>query len=374
MTDKARAALPSSGAHVDAAPAVRRAAVDRGTLLGRLLRNPQTALLVVILGFAAIVAVSNENFLTFSNATNIARDGSYIFIIAVAATFVLVGGGLDLSVGSVFALSSVTSAILMINGVPVPLAFALGVAVGAICGLINAVVIVHGRIPALIATLGMLNVARGLTWIITGGNGTQYLPDDFGAIATLRVFDVPLVVFYALIIGVVGHIVLEHTRFGFSVRATGGNRDAARAAGIPITRTTVTLFVLSGVAAGLSGVLMASRLRSGQPSIGQGLELQVITAAIIGGTSLFGGLGSIPGALLGTAMIAVLNNGLVQLAIDPLWQNVVIGIVLVVAVGLDQVRRAGMWRGGARRFRARWGRSPPRASDEATADVAVRGD
>ena len=334
--------------------AVARAEAGRGSLIGRIVRTPQATLLLFILAFAAVVALRNENFLTFANMVNITRDGSYTFIIAVAATFVLVGGGLDLSVGSVFALSSVASALFLSNGGwPVPLAFVGGVAVGSLCGLVNALIIVYARIPPLITTLGMLYIARGLTWVITGGSGTQFLPNPWGSIASFRLFDVPMVIFYAAIIGIVAHVILENMRFGHEVRATGGNREAARASGISITRTTLILFIASGTAAGLSGVLMASRLNSGQPSIGQGLELQVITAAIVGGTSLFGGLGTIPGTLLGTLMIATLNNGLVQLQIDPLWQNVVIGVVLMTAVGIDQVRRARMWReaaaGGARK-------------------------
>ncbi|MGA2512861.1 MAG: ABC transporter permease [Candidatus Limnocylindrales bacterium] len=328
---------------------VQRADVGRDRLIERVLRNPQTALLIVIILFSAFVELSNRNFLTFDNVVNILRDGSFIFIIAVAGTFVLVGGGLDLSVGSVFALSSVASAMLIANyGIPYPAAFVLGIVVGALCGLVNAIIVIYGRIPALITTLGMLYVARGMTWIITGGSGTQYLPQGFGDIASLRQWGVPLMVYYAFLIGIMAHVILEHTRFGYGVRAVGGNREAARACGINVTRTTLILFVASGAAAGLSGVLMASRLQSGQPSIGQGLELQVITAAIIGGTSLFGGLGTIPGTFLGTLLIAVLQNGLVQIQIDPLWQNVVVGIVLVTSVGLDQVRRARMWRGPAR--------------------------
>jgi len=328
--------------------AVQRANVGQDRRLERILQNPQTALLVAIVAFSIIVEASNRNFFTFDNVINILRDGSFIFIIAVAATFVLVGGGLDLSVGSVFALSSVASAMLIVAGVPYPAAFLLGVGVGSLCGLVNAIIVIYGRIPALITTLGMLYVARGLDWIVTAGSGTQYLPPEFGDIASLRVLGIPLLVLYAFLIGVAAHVILEHTRFGYGVRAVGGNREAARACGINVNRTTLILFVASGAAAGLSGVLMASRLHSGQPSIGQGLELQVITAAIIGGTSLFGGLGSIPGTFLGTLLIAVLQNGLVQLEIDPLWQNVVIGVVLVTSVGLDQVRRARMWRSQAK--------------------------
>jgi ribose transport system permease protein len=336
------------------AVAVARAEAGQRSLIGRMVRTSQATLLLFILLFAALVALQNENFLTFANMINIGRDASSTFIIAVAATFVLVGGGLDLSVGSVFALSSVSSALFMSNGGwPIPVAFVGGVAVGSFCGVINAVIIVYGRIPPLITTLGMLYIARGLTWVSTGGRGTQFLPDAFGSIASFRLFGVPMIIIYAAVIGIAAHVILEHMRFGHQVRATGGNREAARASGINVTRTTFILFVASGTAAGLAGVLMASRLNSGQPSIGQSLELQVITAAIVGGTSLFGGLGTIPGTLLGTLMISTLNSGLVQMQIDPLWQNVVIGVVLISAVGIDQIRRARMWResagGGARK-------------------------
>ena len=341
--------LRSLGESGDEGVAVARANAGRGGVLGRILRSPQATLLLFILIFAAVVAFRNENFLTFANVINILRDASYIFIIAAAATFVLVGGGLDLSVGSVFALSSVACALFMsAGGWPVPLAVVGGIAVGTLCGLVNALVIVYARIPPLIVTLGMLYIARGLTWVITGGRGTQSLPDIFGSIASFRVFDVPLVVFYAAVIGIVSHVVLENMRYGYNVRSTGGNREAARATGINVKRTTLILFIVSGTSAGLAGVLMASRLTSGQPSIGQGLELQVITAVIVGGSSLFGGIGTIAGTLLGTLMIATLNNGLVAIQIDPLWQNVVIGIVLILAVGIDQVRRARMWRQSAR--------------------------
>lgn len=327
---------------------VERAESARSGIIGRLVRTPQATLFVALLVFIAVVALRNENFLTFQNVINILRDGAYIFIPAVAATFVLVCGGLDLSVGSVYALSSVSCALLMVNaGWSIPLAFVGGVGVGALCGLFNAVVIVYGRIPALITTLGMMYIARGLDWIVTGGQGTQYLPDPWGSIASFRLAGVPLVIFYAAIFGIVAHVILENMRFGHNLRATGGNLAAARAAGINVSRTTLIVFVASGAASGLAGVLMCSRLSSGQPSIGQGLELQVITAAIVGGTSMFGGLGTIPGTLLGTLMIATLNNGLVAAEIDPLWQNLVIGVVLISAVGLDQLRRARMWREAA---------------------------
>lgn len=324
--------------------AVARAEVSDGPLLGRILRNPQTSLLIAIILFGVVVAFRSSAFLTEQNVINILRNGSFVFIIAVAATFVLVSGGLDLSVGSLFALGTIVVSDLLVNGTAVWLAIAVALGVGLLAGLVNSVIIVYARIPPLITTLGMLYVARGTVNVVTGGNQLAPLPDSFVAIATNEFLGVPLVVVYAAVIGLVAHTVLEYTPFGYDVRALGGNREAARACGIKVDRITHIVYAASGVAATLAGVLMASRLSSGQPSVGDGMELQVIAAAIIGGTSLFGGLGSVRGTLLGALMIAVLSNGLTLMSINPLWQNIVVGVVLVLAVGLDQLRRASMWR------------------------------
>ena len=324
--------------------AVERAEVSAGGLLTRFLNSPQTSLLIAILIFGAVVAVRSPDFLTKTNIINLVRDGTFVFIIATTATFVLVGGGLDLSVGSVFAIGTIAVSDLLVHGVPTTLAIVGGVMFGVVAGLINSVVIVYGRIPPLIATLGMLYVGRGLVNIASGGNQYAPLPAGFIALGENSVVGIPLLIVYAVVIGLIAYFVLEHTRFGYNVRAIGGNREAARACGIRVNRITIVLYVASGASAALAGVLEASWLSSGQPSVGNGLELQVISATIIGGTSLFGGIGSMLGTALGALMIAVLANGLVLLSINPLWQDVVVGIVLVLAVGLDQLRRARMWR------------------------------
>jgi ribose/xylose/arabinose/galactoside ABC-type transport system permease subunit len=323
---------------------VARADITDGALVARILRNPQTSLFLAIVIFGLIVATKSSFFLTERNILNVLRDGAFVFIVAVTATFVLVGGGLDLSVGSLFALGSIVTADLLVHGTSVPIAVVIGIAGGGLVGLVNSFVIVYCRIPPLIATLGMLYVGRGVVNVITGGNPLAPLPDSFVSIASNNLLGVPLVVVYAAVIGLVGHVVLERTRFGYDVRAVGGNRDAARACGVKVDRVTIVLYVISGASATFAGLLMASRLASGQPSVGDAMELQVISAAIIGGTSLFGGLGSVRGTLLGALMIAVLGNGLVLMSVNPLWQNIVIGVVLVLAVGLDQLRRASMWR------------------------------
>ena len=234
-------------------------------------------------------------------------------------------------------------AILLIHGVPIVPAIAGGIAVGALTGAINSGVVVLGRIPPLITTLGMLYVARGVVNIMSGGNQYAPLPASFNAIGQNNLLGIPILIWIASVVGIVGYVILENTRFGYNVRAIGGNRGAARACGINVNRITVVLYIVSGAAAAFAGVLIAAQLSSGQPSLGDGMELQVISAAIIGGTSLFGGIGSIWGTLLGAVLIAELANGLVLLNVNPLWQNVVIGVVLVLSVGIDQLRRSRMW-------------------------------
>lgn len=323
---------------------VARAKTSEGGLLGRFFRSPQTSLLVAILIFIVVVATKSSVFLTQQNLINIGRNGVFIFIVAVAATFVLVAGGLDLSVGSLFAVGAIASAYLLVHGVSTPVAVLGGVGLGLAAGLINGVVIVFFGIPPLITTLGMLYVCRGLVNVVTGGNQLAPLPLSFTNLGQGDLLGLPYLIYYGLAIGIVGHVLLEYTPLGYNVRAIGGNRIAARASGIKVSWITISLYMASGALATFAGVLMSARLSSGQPSVGDAMELQVISAVIIGGTSLFGGIGSIKGTILGAAMLAVLANGLVLMSVNPLWQNVVVGIVLVLAVGLDKLRRTRMWR------------------------------
>ncbi len=323
---------------------VGRASTSLEGIISRIIRSPQTSLLIAIVAFMAVVAVRSPVFLSSVNLINIARNGVFVFIIAVAATFVFVGGGLDLSVGSVFAIGAIASAWLIVHGTPTVVAVLGGVGCGALVGFVNGVVIIGWGIPPLITTLGMLYIGRGLVNVITGGNQLAPLPSSFTNLGEGSFYGLPFLVIYGIVVGIVGHIVLEYMPLGYNVRAIGGNRAAARASGIHVSLITLALYISSGIAAAFAGVMMSARLSSGQPSVGDGMELQVISAVIIGGTSLFGGIGSIMGTLLGSALLAILANGLVLLSVNPLWQNIIVGTILVVSVGLDRVRRARMWR------------------------------
>jgi ribose/xylose/arabinose/galactoside ABC-type transport system permease subunit len=328
--------------------------VDRASTLGlslreRILTSPQFLLGLVMVAFIAYGSTQSAAFLDWGTWINIFRDAVFILIAGSFTTFVLVSGGLDLSVGSVFMVGAMASAWLLQAGVPIPVAVGLGIACGGAAGLINGILVNYVRIPAFIATLGMLYVARGVMTFVIRGQPIAPLPDSFNVLGQGEVLTIPYLVIYAVVIAIVAHVVLEYTTFGSSVRAIGGNREAALNAGIKVRQVSVAVYVLSGVSAALAGVLMSARLGSGQPSVGNGFELQVISSVIIGGTSLFGGIGSVRGAALGAFVLSALTTGLILLRVDPVLENVMIGSIIIGAVALDQFRRGRMFRSIVRR-------------------------
>jgi ribose/xylose/arabinose/galactoside ABC-type transport system permease subunit len=306
--------------------------------------SPQFAIVLVIIAFVLFGATQSDQFLKTGTWINILRNAVFIAIVASFTTFVFVSGGLDLSVGSLFLVGAMASAGLLDGGMSVVPAVAIGSAAGAFAGLINGILINYGSIPPFITTLGMLYAARSLVVYLTGGRPIAPLPDEFTAIARTEFLGLPLLVYYAAAIIVLAQIILQTTTFGGSIKAVGGNREAASNAGINVRFVSTIVYVLSGLSAAFAGVLMSARLGSGQPSLGVGFELQVISAVIIGGTSLFGGIGSVFGSLLGSLILSVLTTGLILLHINPVLQDFVIGVIIVVAVGIDQVRRRRMFR------------------------------
>ena len=323
---------------------VERSATGSGSWLKRFVLSPQFALVVVIILFVAIGATQSEQFLKAGTWINILRNAVFIAIVASFTTFVFVSGGLDLSVGSLFAVGAMASAGLLYAGLPIVPAILIGSGVGALAGLVNGVLINYFGIPAFITTLGMLYAARSLVVYFTGGQPIAPLPDAFSAIARADFLGLPLLLYYAAAVVIVAQILLQTTVFGDAVRAIGGNREAASNAGINVRAVSTVVYTLSGLSAAFAGVLMSARLGSGQPSIGVAFELQVISAVIIGGTSLFGGIGSVLGSLLGSLILSILTTGLILLRIDPVLQDFVIGVIIVAAVGIDQLRRRRMFR------------------------------
>ena len=288
----------------------------------------------VVLSFASPV------FLTADNLFNIGSQTAVTAVIAVGMTMVIITAGIDLSVGSVSALAGVLG-VMMITGAgfPVPLAILGGILVGAGAGLVNGLLVSIAGLNPFIATLGMLTVARGLVYIFTNAKAVFGAPDSFRLLGQGVIGPIPIPIIIIVVIAVAGYIVLSRTRLGRYAYAMGSNLEAARLSGIPIRRYLTSVYVISGALAGLGGMIAMSRVNSGQPNFGIGLELDVIAAAVIGGASLFGGQGTVLGTLIGAFLIALIRNGAVLLDINTFYQQVIIGVVIWLAVIWDQYRR-----------------------------------
>jgi ribose transport system permease protein len=295
-----------------------------------------------LLPFAGLVAISlavtlsTDRFLTLSNLLDVGRRVSVINIIALGMTFVIIAGGIDLSVGSIVALAGVAGTWSMTQGEPIAAGVAIGVVVGAVAGLLNGVLVGLLHIPPFVATLGTMGALRGLALYLTNGvTVTEGVPGAFAQLADGRLLGVPYPIVMLVPLAVLAHAVLIRTPFGRYCYALGGNREAAFLSGVPIPRVVIAVYVISGAAAGLAGMIDAARILTGNPTGGQEYELQVIAAAVIGGTSLQGGKGTILGATLGALLMAVLQNGGNLLGISPFVQRMVIGSLIIVAVGID---------------------------------------
>jgi ribose/xylose/arabinose/galactoside ABC-type transport system permease subunit len=312
-----------------------RAAPSRWSRLA--VRSESLAVLAVLMVGLSILS---PYFLSVSNFLNILLATSTIGVLAYGATFVIAAAGIDLSLGSVLGLSGVVGA-LAINelGVPWPLGILLCLATGALCGLVNGLLNTRAGIPAFIATLGMLGVARGLALVLTNGVPVYGLADPVVYLGQGRPLGIPTPVIIFLLVGAIAHFVLAYTRFGKYAVVIGDNEAAARAMGVHVQRHRVALYVVSGTMAGIAGLLFIARVNSGDPTAGLNYELTAITATILGGTNLFGGRASIIGTLIGALIMGVLQNGLNLLAVSSFYQQMAIGTVLVLAVWLDQMNR-----------------------------------
>lgn len=293
--------------------------------------------LVVLVGLSAAMAVLSPYFLSVSNILNILLATSTIGILAIGATFVIGSGGLDLSLGSVMGFSGVVGAYAAVTlGMPAVFGVIGCLAAGALAGWVNGQLITRALIPAFIVTLGMLGIARGLGLVISDGRVIYGLPAFLVYLGQGRPFGIPMPVIIFILTAVVAHVALAYTRFGRHTLAIGDSETAARAAGIRVDGHRRMLYTLSGLLAGLAGLLFMARVNSGDPTAGLNYELTAITAAIIGGTNLFGGRASILGTMIGALIMGVLQNGLNLLAVQSFYQQMAIGGVLILAVFIDQ--------------------------------------
>ena len=304
--------------------------------------------LTIVVAFAAIaagLAATTPQFLTTANALSILLASSLIGIVAVGQTFVIVTGGIDLSTGSVVALAGVASGLALQAGWGVAASSAAGIGVGALCGAFNAFAVTALNMTPFIVTLSVLAMARGLAFIVTGGNTLFGFPEGFDEIGGGNLGPVPVAALITLGATLLGWIVLARTVFGAEVYAVGGNREAARLAGVPVGRTLAWVYVIAGTLSGLGGVVLAGRLDSAQPIAGSGLELNAIAAVVIGGASLFGGKGSMLGTLLGVLIIGLINNGLTLWNVQPFWVQFIQGAVIFLAVLVDSLNQKRRGRG-----------------------------
>jgi ribose transport system permease protein len=296
--------------------------------------------LLGLLATSAILTFLSPYFLTFDNLINVFRQSSVNALLALGQLLVIITAGIDLSVGSILGLSCVLVAMMLKTGAPWPACIAAAIAIGAAIGMTNGLLLTKLRLPhPFIPTLGMMNVARGLAFVISGGFPISELPGGFrfwgaGTIAYIPVPVILVVVVYALF-----HVFLTRTTWGRDVYAIGGNKQAAIFSGIPVDRRLTMVYALSGGLAAVGAIALAGRLNSGFPLAGDGAELDSIAAVIIGGASFFGGVGTVWGTLIGALIMGVLRNGLTLLNVSPNWQKVVIGVVIVAAVWIDVLRQ-----------------------------------
>ena len=288
-----------------------------------------------------LFAVLSPYFLTAENLLNVTLQTSITAIIAVGMTFVILTAGIDLSVGSVVAFAGVVTTVVLKLDLSPMIAYPLGIGAGLMFGVLTGgaagIFVTKFRITPFIVTLALMTIWRGLAFVVTEGRPIWELPEGFAVLARGRMAEIPIPTIIMLIVFGAAHFVLTQTRFGRYVYAVGGNVEAARLAGIDTNRVLMQVYVISGVLASLGGILLASRVNSGQPNAGLMYELDVIAAVVVGGTSLFGGRGTVIGTLIGSLLIGVLRNGLNLMNVESYVQQVIVGIVILLAVMMDRL-------------------------------------
>lgn len=298
-----------------------------------------TVIALIIL--MAVITIINSNFLTANNLLNLLLQVTSNALIAFGMTFVILTGGIDLSVGSILALSSALTAGLLGSGMPVTLAILISLILGCILGMMNGLLISYGKLAPFIVTLATMTIFRGATLVYTNGNPiTKGLSDTFlfQFLGQGYIVGIPFPVIIMFIVFIVLYVLLHKTAFGKSVYAIGGNEKAAYISGVKLNKVKIIIYSISGIMASISGLIITSRLSSAQPTAGVSYEMDAIAAVVLGGTSLSGGKGRILGTLIGALIIGVLNNGLNIIGVSAFWQQVVKGVVILIAVLIDRFK------------------------------------
>ena len=317
---------------VEAASAMTR-------LLNLMKRSTYAFPLVGFFAVSLVMIITTDNFLSADNFMNIARQVSINAIIAIGMTCAILTGGIDLSVGAVMALSGTLMAGMMVGGMPPAAAIPLGLCVGLAFGLFNGFFVAYAGMPPIIVTLATMGIARGIALIYTGGYPIDGLPEMFAFFGRGSVLGIQTPIITMFIFYILAYLLLDHTPIGRYIYAIGGNEEATRLSGVRVSRYKLLVYSLSGLMCALAGLVLSSRLMSGQPNAGVAFEMDAIAAVVMGGTSISGGRGSITGTLIGAMMLGVLNNGLNMMGVSPYVQNIIKGLIILFAIYISRERR-----------------------------------
>lgn len=303
-------------------------------------RAENVGLYLVLVGILVFFSIASPYFLTVRNLMDILRQSTFVLVAALGMTLVIMTSGIDLSVGSVLGVSAGVTSVVLIQGQPTVVAILAGLAVGVACGYLNSVIITRLGVTDLIATLSTLSIYRGILFMMTQGVPFQaFARPSFSVLGRGNLWVIPVPIIIALAFFLVLGYLLRKTVFGRHVLATGSNREAAVLSGIRVNRVKTGVYIISGFTAAASGIMLAARLSSVPPDLGTGYELSVIAAVVIGGTSLFGGAGSVAGTFVGALMVAIIGNGLILLNVNPFYQYVINGLLIIFAVAVNGARR-----------------------------------
>jgi ribose transport system permease protein len=306
-------------------------------MIGFLKNN--SAILGGLFVLCAFLGVVTDSFLTEGNIMSLLRQISTNALLTLGMMMCIIIGGIDLGLGAYIALSGTVTAVMITNyGLSIPISIVIGLLSGVLCGLISGMFVAYVKVPAFIATMAMMNVARGAAYLATNANPVRVTIPEFTNLGIGRIGIVPLPVFYTVFMIILVALFLNKTRMGRYIYAVGGNLNAAKYSGINICVVQITVHILSGFLAAFAGIVLAARMYSGQPAVAQGYELDAVAASVLGGISLTGGSGNVFSAMIGVLIIGVLNNGLNLLNVNSFWQLIAKGVVILIAVSIDMIR------------------------------------
>jgi ribose/xylose/arabinose/galactoside ABC-type transport system permease subunit len=315
----------------------RQKSLDMGASI---LKKKEAGTFIPLIIMLTVMGIANREALSSGNMLDVLRTSTYSFIVAAPLTFLMISGGMDLSIGAVTSLGGVICGYCLVAGMPVWVSITFGVLSGAIIGVIKALFVIKMNLPPFIVTLGIQYAVNGFLLVITNGISIAGYPAQFKAIGQKAVFGkLYYTIIIAIVIGIVFHIILNRTKYGRKIIAVGGNMETAYLAGIKVNPLKAGIHILVSVFAAFAGVLLASRFSSSIPTVGSGTELTIMASVIIGGTSLAGGVGSISGTAIGCLLLSVITNGLVLMRVSSYWQNFIFGLILLLSIVIDKYRQ-----------------------------------